>query len=74
MQYREEKPVTCHFIRETVLEQLVLEELRDLLAFVTRYEKRFIRLVTDKSRQERNERRVEHEAYSRETPPPHCRD
>jgi hypothetical protein len=53
VQYREEKPCTCHFIREAVLEQLVLEELRDLLAFVTRYEKRFIRLVTDKSRQER---------------------
>ena len=48
-----ERTLTCHFIRESVLEQLVLEELRDLLAFVTRYEKRFIRLVTDKSRQER---------------------
>ena len=33
--------------------QLVLEELRDLLDFVIRHKKRFIRLVTDKSRQER---------------------
>jgi len=53
IQYQEGKTCTCHFIREAVLEQLVLEELRDLLDFVIRHEKRFIRLVTDKSRQER---------------------
>jgi len=43
---------TCHFIREAVLEQLVLEELRDLLAFIARHEKRFVRLVMDKSSQD----------------------
>ena len=43
---------TCHFIRQDVLEQLVLEEMRELLKFVSRYEKRFVRLVMDKSQQE----------------------
>ena len=43
---------TCHFIRESVLEQLVLDDLRELIEFVTRHEKQFIRLVMDKSRAE----------------------
>ena len=43
-----------HYIRENMLEQLVLEELRDLLSFVTRNEKRFMHLVMDKSKQEQN--------------------
>jgi len=33
---------TCHYIREKMLEQLAAQELRDLLAFVTRHEKRFV--------------------------------
>ena len=36
------------------MEQLVLEELRELLRFVSGHEKRFVRLVMDKSRQEQN--------------------
>ncbi len=52
VQYQEGKSCTCHFIREAVLEQLVLEELRDLLAFISRHEKQFVRLVMDKSKQE----------------------
>ena len=43
---------TCHFIREAVLEQVVLDDLRELLDFITRNEKRFVRLVMDKSRVE----------------------
>ena len=43
---------TCHYIRESVLEQLVLDELRDLLSFITHNEKQFVHLVTDKSKQE----------------------
>jgi DNA invertase Pin-like site-specific DNA recombinase len=46
---------TCHFIRETVLEQVVLDDLRELLAFVTRNEKKFVRLVMDKSQQEQKQ-------------------
>jgi len=43
----------CPFYhRECQLEQLVLEELQELLRFVSRNEKRFVRLVMDKSRQE----------------------
>ena len=52
VQYQEGKSCTCHFIREAVLERLVLEELRDLLAFISRHEKQFVRLVMDKSKQE----------------------
>lgn len=52
IQYQEGRACTCHFIREAVLEQLVLEELRDLLAFISRHEKQFVRLVMDKSKQE----------------------
>ncbi len=53
VQYMDEKRLcTCHFIREAVLEEVVLQDLRDLLAFVTHNEKRFVRLVMDKSAQE----------------------
>lgn len=41
-----------------MLEQLVTQELRDLLAFVTRHEKRFVRLVMDKSQLEQKQERV----------------
>lgn len=53
VQYQDGTGCTCHYIRENILEELVTQELRDLLAFVTRHEKKFIRLVTDESRQER---------------------
>ena len=43
---------TAHYIAEKSLEQLVLEELRELLGFVSRHEKQFVRLVMDKSTQE----------------------
>jgi len=43
---------SCHFIRENVLEQIVLDDLRELLDFINRNEKKFVRLVMDKSRQE----------------------
>ena len=43
---------TCHFIRESVLEQLVLDDLRELVQYAARNEKRFVRLVMDKSKQE----------------------
>ena len=52
VQYQEDRACTCHFIREVVLEELVLAELRDLLAFITHHEKQFVRLVMDKSKQE----------------------
>jgi len=52
VQYQEGRACTCHFIREAVLEEIVLEELRELLRFVSRHEKRFVRLVMDKSAQE----------------------
>ena len=45
-------------IAERSLEQLVLEELRDLLSFVTRHEKQFVRLVLDKSQQEQKQERI----------------
>lgn len=45
---------TCHYITEPILEQIVLADLRELLQFVSRNEKRFVRLVMDKSRQEQS--------------------
>jgi hypothetical protein len=51
----QERECTAHFIRETVLEQLVLEELRELLIFIARNEKQFIRRVMDRSRQEQTQ-------------------
>ncbi|GHU79861.1 recombinase [Clostridia bacterium] len=44
------KKCTCHFIRESQLEQLVLEELRELLKYAAGNEKRFVRLVMEQSR------------------------
>ncbi|MDR2932786.1 MAG: recombinase family protein [Oscillospiraceae bacterium] len=52
VQYQEGRPCTCHYMNEANLEQLVLEELRDLIAFISRHEKQFVRLVMDKSKQE----------------------
>jgi hypothetical protein len=43
---------TAHYIAESSLEQLVLEELRELLGFVVKHEKQFVRLVMDRSTQE----------------------
>jgi DNA invertase Pin-like site-specific DNA recombinase len=58
-QYRKEvhylhssRSCTCHFIRQDMLEQVVLDDLRELLSFVIRHEKQFIQLVMDKSGQE----------------------
>lgn len=45
---------TAHYIRETALEQLVLEELRELLSFISQYEKKFVHLVMDKSTKEQS--------------------
>ena len=38
-----------HYIREVVLRDLVLEHLRQTIAFVSAYEDEFIKLVTDKN-------------------------
>lgn len=55
VQYLQEgRECTAHYIQESQLEQLVLEELRELLKFVSQNEKRFVRLVMDKSRQEQS--------------------
>ena len=52
VQYQQDRKCTAHYIAETSLQQLVLEELRELLSFVSRHEKQFVRLVMDKSKQE----------------------
>jgi hypothetical protein len=43
---------SCHYIRESALEQLILDDLRELLQFIKRNEKQFVRLVMDKTGQE----------------------
>ncbi len=52
VQYLQGRECTCHFIRESQLEQLVLEELRQLLRYIPKHEKQFARLVMDRSAQE----------------------
>jgi len=52
VQYQEGRKCTCHFIRESQLEQLVLEELRDLLRYIPKHEKQFVRVEMDRSAQE----------------------
>ncbi len=52
VQFQQNRLCTCHYIRETVLEQIVLDDLQELLAFVSGNEKQFVRLVMDKSQQE----------------------
>jgi len=55
VQFQEDgRRCTCHFIRENVLEQVVLDDLRELLAFILRDKKRFVRLVMDKSLQDQS--------------------
>lgn len=57
VQYLQHRKCTCHYITESALEQIVLEELRELLRFVSQNGKRFVRLVMDNSRQEYRARR-----------------
>jgi DNA invertase Pin-like site-specific DNA recombinase len=45
---------TAHYIREEVLAELVLEELRELLRFVDKNESRFAKMIMDKSMAEQN--------------------
>ena len=52
VQYQEGRKCSCHFIREIQLEQLVLEELRDLLRYIPKHEKQFARVVMDRNTQE----------------------
>ncbi|MCD7947888.1 MAG: recombinase family protein [Oscillospiraceae bacterium] len=52
VQYQEARACSCHYITEAALTELILLELRELLRFVSRHEKRFVRLVMDKSKQE----------------------
>jgi DNA invertase Pin-like site-specific DNA recombinase len=49
---------TCHFIRENILEQIVLDDLRELLKFISGNEKKFVRLVMEKSTQEQKRETV----------------
>jgi DNA invertase Pin-like site-specific DNA recombinase len=51
-QHKDGQCCTAHYISAPSLEQLVLEELRELLSFVSQHEKQFVRLVMDKSTQE----------------------
>lgn len=51
-QYLQDRKCSCHFIREAQLEQLVLEELRELLRYIPKHEKQFARVVMDRSAQE----------------------
>jgi len=50
-QYQHDKGLGCtaHYIAESSLEALVLEELRDLLSFVASHEKQFVQLIMEKS-------------------------
>ena len=52
VQYLQGRKCTCHFIRESQLEQLVLEELRELLRYIPKHENQFARHVMDRSAQE----------------------
>ncbi|MDR0862297.1 MAG: DUF4368 domain-containing protein, partial [Oscillospiraceae bacterium] len=52
VQYQTERLCTCHYIREIQLEQLVLDELRELLSYAARDEKEFTRRVMEQSRTE----------------------
>ena len=45
---------TCHYIGEKLLAQLALEDLREVLQFVGRYEKQFVRMVMAQSRLEQD--------------------
>ena len=43
---------SSHQIRNEVLENLLLEKIRDILDYISRYESDFIKLVTEKSKEE----------------------
>lgn len=50
---------TMHYIREVVLRDLVLEHLRQTIAFVSAYEDEFIRLVMDKTTEDQRKAAIQ---------------
>jgi hypothetical protein len=49
VQSRENRPCTCHYIRESVLKEIVLDNLRKVLGFAARFENDFAQMVMEKS-------------------------
>ncbi|MGN0617407.1 MAG: DUF4368 domain-containing protein [Ruminiclostridium sp.] len=48
---------TSHNIRVSVIEQLVVEQLREITSFVSKYEAEFVKMVSDNSQSESNKLR-----------------
>jgi len=52
VQYQGKRTCTCHYIRETNLTEIVLENLRNVLKFAKNYERKFAEMVMDKNQTE----------------------
>lgn len=49
VQFMQNRKCTAHYIQESQLEQLILEELRELLKYATKHEKQFAQQVMEQS-------------------------
>jgi DNA invertase Pin-like site-specific DNA recombinase len=58
-QYQEPRKCTYHYISETNLAEIVLENLRSVLAFALTYEREFAQMVMDKSELEQKREIIE---------------
>lgn len=48
------KSCTMHYIRNVAVEQIVLDNLREVIGYVSQYEDEFIRMVMDTDVRQRN--------------------
>ena len=49
------KECTAHYVREDIVEQLVIDQIRAVTKFVSRYEDEFVRMVGDSTHNEQDE-------------------
>jgi DNA invertase Pin-like site-specific DNA recombinase len=52
-QFQQERPCTCHYISESALNEIVLDNLRQLLGYASKHEREFARLVMESSETEK---------------------
>ena len=65
------KSCTMHYIRNVVVEQIVLDNLREVIGYVSQYEDEFIRMVMDTDVRQRNKELTKQKKENVGNPKPH---
>ncbi len=54
-QFQQERLCTCHYISESALTEIVLENMRQLLSYASKHEREFARIVMESSEKEKKQ-------------------